>query len=88
MGVIGVVDGALEEVLVEAVDVVVGLDLTGRVVAVEREGADVLAHLLHRLQRLHHLRSFVQHVLPHRHWLSRSIRIVAADRVRSRWLVT
>lgn len=89
MGVVRVVDGALEEVLVEAGDVVVGLDLTCHVVAVEGEGAHVLAHLVHRRQGLHHLRSFVQHVLGHRHRLSRRRRMVALEgRVRSRCLVT
>lgn len=52
MGVIGIVNGALEEVLVEAGDVVVGLNLAGHIVAIQGEGAGVLAHLLHRLQGL------------------------------------
>ena len=67
--IVGIVDGTLEEVLVEVADVVVSLNLTCHVMAVESEGANVLVHLLHRLERLHHLSSFVQHVLLHRHLL-------------------
>lgn len=71
MNVIRIVNGALEEVLVEAGDVVVGLDLAGHVVAVGGKGAGVLAHLLHRLEGLKYLSSLVQHMLLHRHRLPR-----------------
>lgn len=67
VGVVGIINGALEEVLVETSDVVVSLDLASHVVAIESEGANVLLHLLHRLQTLQHLGSFVQHVLPSLH---------------------
>lgn len=69
VGFIGVVDGALDEILVEAGAEVVGLHLAGHVVAVNAEGAAMQAHLLYRLQRLH-LRALVDHVPPHRHRLS------------------
>ena len=71
VGIIGVVDSALKHVLVEAGDVVVRLDLAGHVVAVEGEGADVLAHLLDGRERLQHLRPSVEHVLLHAHRLPR-----------------
>ena len=67
VGVVGIINGALEEVLVETSDVVVSLDLASHVVAIESEGANVLLHLLYRLQTLQHLGSFVQHVLPSLH---------------------
>jgi hypothetical protein len=59
VGSVGVVDGALEEVLVEAGDVVVRLHLPLRVVRVQRERAHVLLHLLHGPQRLHRRRAHV-----------------------------
>lgn len=73
-GVVGIVDGALEEVLVETSYVVVDLDLTVQIVSVESERTHVLVDVLDRLQRLHHSCSFVQHLLPHRHWLPRRYR--------------
>lgn len=90
MGVVGVVDGALEEVLVEASDVVVGLDLTSHVVAVESKSAHVLAHLVHRLEGLHHLGALVQDLLFHRHRLPRRRWLISrpGGGVRSRCLVT
>lgn len=86
-GVVGIVDGALEEVLVETSYVVVGLDLTVHIVSVESEGTHVLVDVLDRLQRLHHSCSFVQHVLPHRHRLPRRYRL-SSRRHRRRQLVT
>nr|GMD22513.1 hypothetical protein Iba_chr08aCG11510 [Ipomoea batatas] len=68
---IGIVDGALEEVVVKASDVVVSLDLAAQVMAVESEGADVLPHLLHGFQRLDQLNSLVHRLLRHRHRLPR-----------------
>ncbi|RWW27277.1 hypothetical protein BHE74_00032766 [Ensete ventricosum] len=58
-GGVGVVNGALEDVLVNAGGVVVGLDLAAQVVGVEREAAQVLLHLRHRLLGLQHLRALV-----------------------------
>lgn len=75
VGGVGVVKGALEEVLVDAGDVMVGLDLTAEIVGVEGKGASVLADLLHGLQRLHHLSPFVQQLLPHPHFLARWLRL-------------
>ena len=66
-----IVNGALEEVLVDAGDEVVGLNLASHVVGVQGEGAAVLAHLLHWLQGLKNLSAFVYHVLPHSHGLPR-----------------
>ena len=54
VGVVRVVDGALEEVLVEAGAVVVSLDLARHVVAVDGEGADMLAELFHGFEGLKH----------------------------------
>lgn len=68
----GVVNSTLEEVLVDAGAVMMGLDLASHVMAVKSEGTDVLFDVLDGLQGLHHLSSFVEHVLLHRHRLSRS----------------
>lgn len=54
-----VINSALEEVLVEPGYVVVSLDLSVHVVAVEGEGANVLLHQLEGSRRLHHLGSLV-----------------------------
>lgn len=70
-GIIGVVNGALEKVLVEAGNIMVSLNLPRHILAIESKGADVLVHLLHWLKRLHHLCPFVQHLLLHRHRLPR-----------------
>jgi hypothetical protein len=87
VGGVGVVDGALEEVLVEAGDVVVRLQLPLGVVRVQRERARVLLRLLHGLQRLHRRRAHVQHLRRHRRRLPRG-RAAAARRGRGRhWLV-
>jgi hypothetical protein len=71
MGVIRIVNGALQEVLVDTGDIVVCLNLAGHVVAVQGEGAHVLLHLLHGLQGLKQLRALVYHLLLHRHRLPR-----------------
>ena len=68
--IIRIVDSTLAEVLVEAVDKMVRLNLTTHVMTVKRKRAYVLAELLDGLQRLHHLGPFVYHVLHHRHRLS------------------
>ena len=73
IGVIGIVNSALEEVLVESGDIVVSLDLSRHVGTVQSEGAHVLVHLLDWFQRLHHRRSLVQNVLLHRHRISRRL---------------
>lgn len=52
LGMISIVNGALQEVLVDTCDIVVGLNLAGHVVVVQGEGAHVLVHLLHGLQGL------------------------------------
>lgn len=70
-GVIGVKNSALEEVLIDPSYIVVSLYLASRVMAVQGKSADVLVHLLYRLQRLQHLSPFVQHVLLRTHWLPR-----------------
>lgn len=70
--IVRVINSALEEVLVEPGDVVVSLDLSVHVVAVEGEGANVLLHLLEGPHRLHHLGSLVQHLRAHGQWLARS----------------
>ena len=86
VGVVGIINGALEEILIDTSDVMVSLDLASHVVAVESEGTNVLLHLVHRLQTLHHLGSFVQHVLPRRH--RRSDRLGFAGRYGLGWFVT
>lgn len=68
---IGVVNGALEEVLVETGGVMVGFDLARHVVAVDGEGADMLGHFIDGFKGLHQLGALVQHVLPDGHRLPR-----------------
>lgn len=47
---VGIVNGGLEEVVVESREEMVGLDLSGEVVGIERKGASVLTDLLYRLE--------------------------------------
>lgn len=49
MGGVGIVNGALEEVLVESRDVMVGFDLSREVVSVKGKGASVVGDLLKRI---------------------------------------
>jgi hypothetical protein len=81
-GLVGVVDGALDDVLVEPGEEVVDLHLAAQVVGVEREAARVQLHLPHRLQRLHHLRAHVQDLRRHRRRPARRRRLGGARRGR------
>lgn len=47
VGVIGIINRTLEKVLVEPANIVVSLDLTAHVMAIQGKGADMLADLLH-----------------------------------------
>lgn len=85
-GIVCVVDSTLEDVLVESGDIVVGLNLPAHVVGIESESANVLTHLLYRLQRLHHRGPLVKYVLSHCHrpaWRSSTL-TTEALRHRSR----
>lgn len=77
IGGVGIVNGALEKVLVQARDVMMRFDLAAEVIAVKGKRASVLADLLHRLQRLQHATAFVQYVLPHSHFLARWLSLFA-----------
>lgn len=68
--VVGIINCALKEILVDPGDIVVGLYLARHIMAIYGEGAHMLAYLLYWLKRLQHLCSLVQHVLLHRHRLS------------------
>lgn len=59
-GIVGVVDGALEKVLVKKRDVEVGFNLASVVMSVECKAASMLLHLLHWFHRLKHLGTLVQ----------------------------
>lgn len=75
MGLVGVVNGTLKEVLIDTSNEMVSLDLASQVMAVQGESATVLAELLNRLQRLQHRSPFVQQLLFHRHRLPRGHRL-------------
>lgn len=50
MGGVGIVNGALEEVLVKSRHVMMGFDLSREIVGVKGKGASVVADLLHRFE--------------------------------------
>ena len=58
IGLIRIINSALEKVVVEAGDIVMSLDLTTHVMAVTSKATNMLAHLFYGVQRLHHLSSF------------------------------
>lgn len=51
-GFVRVINCALKEIPVDALNEVMGLDLTAEIVTVQRKGASMHVHLLHRLHRL------------------------------------
>lgn len=71
MGGIGIIDGRLKKILIDSSDVMVSLDLTGHIVAVQSESANVLADLLYWFQGLNQLGAFFHHFLPQTHSLAR-----------------
>lgn len=63
--VVGVENGRLEKVVIESSDIMVSLNLTSHVMVIQSKSANMLVDLLDGLKGLHHLSSFVQHLLLH-----------------------